>query len=164
VDLATPGFDPIQNKQDVDVQGQLHSRGIEMFEKFNNYLQLEFSEDFWSDEGITQAASMVSQFTESDWVTLFETIAQQSELWMIRCSEALGDKGDKSSLTALLKLITVGSQKVIVAALDSINSIASQGMDILLYKQEIQSSLDKVVKNADSVTRPMLSSLQSKLK
>jgi len=135
-----------------------------MFEKFKNYLLLEFSEDYWSDEGISMAASMISQFTELDWFALFETIEHQSESWMIRCSEALGDRGDKHSLAALLKLIIFGSQNVIIAALDSINSLASQGFDISPYKHEIHNSLNRVVANADSVTRTMLASLQTKIK
>jgi len=134
-----------------------------MFDKFKKYLELEFSEDFWSDEGMSHAVSLISQFTELDWLAFLESIANQSEIWMIRCSEALGDVGYAQSLEALLKLISLGSKSVVIAALDSINSLATRGFDISPYKHEIQNTLNKII-TSDHVTRAMISSLQIKIK
>ena len=121
---------------------QLILKGFKMFIKYDQYLSSDFAVDFWSDEGISQAVSFVSNFDDKDWISLYRSIGEKSSSWLVRCAETLGDSVNKNSFDALLLLIQIEDEEVQLAAIDSINSLVSMGFDISQYSASIKPILN----------------------
>lgn len=67
---------------------------IKQFDDFDKYLTSDFSDDYWSDEGIGFAVEKLSAFTREDWSRLKNESNNRSVEWVIRCAETLGDVED----------------------------------------------------------------------
>ena len=134
-----------------------------MFTKYDQYLSSDFSVDFWSDEGISRAASFVSNFDDADWASLYQSIASKSSQWLVRCAETLGDIVDKKSFDALLLLIQIEDKEVQLASIDSINSLASMGFDISQHSKSIEPVLSKLKANSGRLAKLVISSLEAKV-
>ncbi|MBN0989739.1 HEAT repeat domain-containing protein [Amphritea pacifica] len=133
-----------------------------MFSNFDKYLGTSFSIDYWSDEGISHAAEIVSEFTEKDWEELISSFPKQSENWLVRCAESLGDVENNSSLDTLLNLLNSQSEEVQIAALDSMNALLSSGVSAGGNKDRIKIAI-KNINSESTVANMMLKSLGDKL-
>jgi len=134
-----------------------------MFEKYDQYLSLEFSDDYWSDEGISYAASMLNTFTEADWVTLKNSSRSKSAQWIARCAETLGDSHKRHSLDLLLSWSQSGNHEIVISALDSINALSLSGLDISLYSDQLRAVISEIKVGNSPPEKMLLSSLQKKL-
>ncbi len=134
-----------------------------MFNKYDKYLSLELSDNYWSDEGISEARFLLEKFTTSDWDLLIQTCIIKPIPWAIRCAETLGDDVQGRDFDVLLMLLDSGNNEVTIAVLDSINSLASLGFDISLYSKKLICSLNSVKENAGWFERVLLDSLDKKL-
>lgn len=133
-----------------------------MIEKYSVYLDECFSIDYWSDEGISYATTLLEEFTDSDWVTLKRIVQHKSPSWMIRCAETLGDVGGVSSFDVLLELITVGNDEVRISALDSIHSQLSLGLTLGESTEKIRSAIEASKASAGAVASLVLDSLEKR--
>lgn len=136
--------------------------GVNMFNELDDYLRSSFSVDYWSDEGISIAASKVSGFTQSDWEELSSSIHERSESWKVRCAELLGDVENPSSIAVLMELLKSHDTEVQIAALDSISSLLSSGLQVNGHREEMVRYIDDVKSDSELVNM-MLQSLLSKL-
>lgn len=134
-----------------------------MFEKYASYLNADFSVDYWSDEGIGYAITLLEKFTDSDWVSLKDMIHNKPIPWLVRCAETLGDVGGVSSFDVLLELIAVQNDEVKISALDSMNSLLSLGFDLGNSAGRIRSSIEAARNSAGAVASMVLDSLENKL-
>ncbi len=134
-----------------------------MFEKYDKYLCSDFSVDFWSDEGISQAASFVSRFDDADWFFLYRSIGKKSSQWLVRCAETLGDIVEEKSFDALLLLIQFEDKEVQLASIDSINSLANMGFDISQHSKLIKHALNKLKYNSGIVANILIENLETKI-
>jgi hypothetical protein len=132
-------------------------------EKYTTYLDGDFSVDYWSDEGICHAASLLEEFTTLDWEKLKKSIPVKSDLWATRCAETLSETDNKNSFDVLLDLINAKSCDVRTAALDTINSLISQGFDAGEHVEKIRSAVLLTKNTADSISMKVLDSLEKKL-
>ena len=61
-----------------------------MFETLKDFLNINFSYDYWSDEAINQAYSIVNSFNEQDMANLEDylrvEIGSIQSIWLIRCA------------------------------------------------------------------------------
>jgi len=133
-----------------------------MFSDFDKYLCSSFSIDYWSDEGISQAANIVSEFTENDWEELDSSLSNQNESWQIRCAESLGDVENNYSLDILLTLLNSESSEVQIAVLDSVSALLSSGMSAIDCQNDIRRVIEQI-DSESSVVNMMIKSLETKL-
>ncbi len=134
-----------------------------MFEKYDQYLSSEFSDDYWSDIGISHAIDLLINFNEQDWMTLKDSCHQRQPAWCVRCAETLGDNNTAYTLEILIKLLAKSDGDVTIAVLDAINSIAITEFDIAKYSGDLLIAIADAEKNAGAVSSRMLAALRSKL-
>ncbi|MGE6440278.1 hypothetical protein ACQKC9_01785 [Psychrobacter sp. NPDC078409] len=134
-----------------------------MFKDFDNYLLSSFSEDYWSDEGISFAEVKLCEFSNEDWLTINNDWRDRDSFWLIRCADVLGDFNDSKSMNLLLSFLSVDNVEVQIAALDSINSLLSMGMITKDFDMDLISKIKKI-KSSSIVVNAMLNSLDNKLK
>ncbi|WP_284079158.1 hypothetical protein [Herbaspirillum aquaticum] len=136
-----------------------------MYRLYDEYIDRDFSSDYWSDEGISQAALILIKFTDDDWDCLAKSCLGKSEKWGIRCAETLGDTEGSKAFIVLLQLLKSERYDVRMAALDSIRSLVESGTDISAGVQEISDAVIqiRVSESVDHVVDLVLVSLQKKL-
>jgi hypothetical protein len=134
-----------------------------MFEKYDQYLNLGFSVDFWSDEGISHATSLLEKFTKPDWDCLGLACATRPTQWLVRCAETLGDNVSAHCFHVLILLLQAGDKEVTVSALDSINALSSMGLDISSHSESLLKAIEAIKHHASQVERMLLDALERKL-
>lgn len=137
--------------------------GERMIEEYSMYLDRDFSVDYWSDEGIGYAITLLENFTDVDWIALKNIARHKPALWMIRCAETLGDVGEIRSLDVLLELTAVENDEVKISALDSINSGLFLGVNLDERTEMIHSAIKVAKHSAGTVASIMLASLEKRL-
>lgn len=134
------------NKYDVMLQG---------VREFDNY---------WSDVGMDNAIAHLERFSDADWAGLALLVNKRPPLWQVSCAETLSEvTNQERSFDLLLALMQVGNDDVMVAALDSINALASYGLDISGKAAQLRSAIGKARNNAGTAVSRMLSALEEKL-
>lgn len=138
---------------------------LKMYKLYDEYIGRQFSVDYWSDEGISQAALILVQFDISDWQSLAESCIDKPDGWGVRCAETLCDIADANALMVLLRLLRSGSIDVRVAALDSIRSLMAGGVDVSAFARKISDAVSQVraFGSIDHVVELILTSLEKKL-
>jgi hypothetical protein len=90
------------------------------FETLDQYLGMEFSDDYWSDEGIGQAQSMLQELGIEATVALSKVWEARGEEWQVRCAQILPHGELRQALKILLTMARKGARDVRIAALDSL--------------------------------------------
>ena len=85
---------------------------------------------------------MLVGFSEGDWLDLFAVVDSKSDFWALRLCETLGDSPDERALLVLLK-ISSRNGSVIYAALESIRSLISLGLDVSTYADQINAATER---------------------
>lgn len=136
-----------------------------MYKIYEEYLDREFSLDYWSDEGISQAVLVLIKFADNDWKILVDSWKTKSDLWILRCAETLGDIADEKALLVLLSFLQLESNEIRVAALGSIRSLISGGVKASNHRDEILRVLKeaRAVENSEPIVDLVLNSLEVKL-
>lgn len=136
-----------------------------MYKIFEEYLAREFSPDYWSDEGISQAALVLMKFDEGDWEILARARESQPDLWILRCAETLGDIANEKALLVLLNFLQLENNEIRVATLDSIRSLISSGVEISNHRDEILGAINKIreAEKSEPIVDLVLNSLEAKL-
>jgi hypothetical protein len=134
-----------------------------MYVDFDNYLSSDFSDDYWSDEGISFAEAKLYKFSDKDWLAINEKWKNKNCFWLIKCASVLGDFNDSKSMELLMEFLAVDDIEVQIAALDSINSLLS--MDVASTNIDMRLS-EKIndIESSSMVVKIMIDSLKSKLK
>ncbi|QJQ02439.1 hypothetical protein [Herbaspirillum rubrisubalbicans] len=88
-----------------------------MYRLYDEYISRDFSLDYWSDEGISQAALILIKFSDSEWDILAKPCLEKPEKWGVRCAETLGDIESVKALMVLLQLLKSENFDVRVAVL-----------------------------------------------
>jgi hypothetical protein len=117
-----------------------------MFIKFDKLIDLfadeEHPRDYWYDVAIVSASEMLDRFSDTDWLELFSVVDSKSDFWVLRVCEMLGHSPDKRALALLLK-VTSRNGSVIYAALESIRSMISLGLDVSAYADQINAATER---------------------
>ncbi|EAD4839098.1 hypothetical protein WN83_12725 [Listeria monocytogenes] len=111
-----------------------------MFEKLDIYL-LDFinensSEDFWYDYTYLQAQELLNNFTQSDWVELYQNIVTKGDLWKIRVAYCIDEDMGMNSFEFLLSLMNDGDD-VAECAIDSLRSFDSEEYKNIIHSDHI---------------------------
>lgn len=131
-----------------------------MFERFDQYLNKAFSDNYWSDEGISICADMVESFEAQDWEALRHALHIRSHRWSMRCAEVLGEAPANLALPALLELAQSGNGDVLEAALDSLNTLSDSDQDLLRpHRSTLRPLIEATLQNAGPASKAMLRAL-----
>ncbi|EAH0492439.1 hypothetical protein D3Y79_05690 [Listeria monocytogenes] len=108
-----------------------------MFEKLDIYL-LDFinensSEDFWYDYTYLQAQELLNNFTQSDWVELYQNIVTKGDLWKIRVAYCIDEDMGMNGFEFLLSLMN----DVAECAIDSLRSFDSEEYKNIIHSDHI---------------------------
>ncbi|EAC2547462.1 TPA: hypothetical protein IP933_000808 [Listeria monocytogenes] len=111
-----------------------------MFEKLDIYL-LDFinensSEDFWYDYTYLQAQELLNNFTQSDWVELYQNIVTKGDLWKIRVAYCIDEDMGMNGFEFLLSLMNDGDD-VAECAIDSLRSFDSEEYKNIIHSDHI---------------------------
>lgn len=60
-----------------------------MYDALDQFLAMSFSDDFWEQEGIAHAESLIDNFTDPDWDKLLAATYHKPMSWAVRCAELL---------------------------------------------------------------------------
>jgi hypothetical protein len=121
-------------------------------------------DDYWYDVAMSDAVDFLQHFSEEDWAGMKKLLNERPTLWQISCAETLSESTDKErSLDLLTMLMMVGNGDVMVAALDSINALASYGLDITGKSEQLRSAIAKARANSGAAVSRMLTALEEKL-
>ncbi|EHT4840445.1 hypothetical protein KX879_002338 [Listeria monocytogenes] len=111
-----------------------------MFEKLDIYL-LDFinensSENFWYDYTYLQAQELLNNFTQSDWVELYQNIVTKGDLWKIRVAYCIDEDMGMNGFEFLLSLMNDGDD-VAECAIDSLRSFDSEEYKNIIHSDHI---------------------------
>ena len=136
-----------------------------MFLDFDNYLLSDFSDDYWSDEGIGLAEKKLSLFLEDDWIVIQNEWRKRNSTWVIRCTDVLGDSDNINSMKLLISFLDQKNIELQIATLDSINALLNVNAGKIEIKTifDLKSKVDSI-NHSSIVVNTMLTSLKNKLK
>lgn len=119
---------------------------MKTFHALDNYLRLQFSDDYWSDEGTSQAHALIRNLTPDGWTALRELWTCRDDTWQSRCAQILPHGEPHLALEVLLDMVHTGVEQVRMAALDSLRE-----MDLDRLRLDQKNSIEAVAR--DSLTR-----------
>ena len=122
-----------------------------MFKEYREYLDFEYSINFWSDQGIDAAISLLNSFNDDDWMELGSSWNRESEGWKIRCAETLDGVKSISSVKILSEMLSDRSLKVVVAAADSLRSWSGESLSYADIDVEMLTGLANKLTGIDRV-------------
>ena len=93
-----------------------------MFERYQEYLETDFSDDYWSDECIGIAIEILGKFLPEDWISLSNSWRCQSRNWKIRCAETLDGGLTDPGFAILLSMARDSDEELVMIALESLGS------------------------------------------
>jgi len=122
------------------------------------------SDDYWYDVAMSDAIVILEAFSDEQWDALEELLAVRPPLWQVSCAETLSEVSNQErGFDLLMALMQVGNDDVMVAALDSINALASYGLDIAGKAPQLRGAITKAKDSAGAAVSHMLSALEDKL-
>lgn len=126
-----------------------------MYKKFEELVSRfatdEFPIDYWSDVAVVSASDVLDDFSDADWVSLLLSVKNKSDFWVLRMCESMGGVAEKRALYVLLEVVSRENEEVRCAALDSIRSMVSLGLDVSKYSSQIGVAIDSAKKMKSKV-------------
>jgi hypothetical protein len=121
-------------------------------------------DNYWSDVGMSDAIALLEDFTDEEWTELEKLLTDRPSLWQVSCAETLGEITDTDrGFELLLSLMRIGDEDVVLASLDSINALASTGLNITENAAQLRSAIGNVRHSAGPAVSRMLNALEEKL-
>jgi hypothetical protein len=87
------------------------------------YLASNFSDDYWSDEGVLQAHQRLQEFAVSDWTLLHGIWPSRDNTWQCRLANILPFGEPGAALEILVAMIETAPREVLISALDSMREM-----------------------------------------
>ena len=121
-------------------------------------------DDYWYDVAMSDAIDFLQHFSEVEWTGLKGLVNERPAVWQVSCAETLSESADQErSFDLLTTLLMIGNDDVTVAALDSINALASYGLDITGKAKQLRSAIGKTRDSPGAAVSRMLAALEEKL-
>lgn len=133
------------------------------FETLHAYLNEDFSDDYWSDDAILYAHTLLQHFVDLDWQHCTASWKKQTPQWQERLAQILHFGETAPASTLLSDMILQAEEAVALVACDSLRS-----MEGLQFSPTLQNRLllrlDMLQQcKGDSIYRHALSSLHKQL-
>lgn len=127
-----------------------------MFDKFDEYLNMEFSPDYWYDVGVQFVADVLGEFSEDDWKKLEDLWVCRDDAWKIKCAETIDSNLNNTVVKVLVLMLRDNNPDVIVAAADSLRSIPDFMKMLTIEDLE---KLENMKNNSEGVVKIILKDL-----
>jgi len=132
------------------------------FEELDHFLSLDFSDDFWSDEGVLHAHALVQNLGEGEWPKLRASWTARSEVWQIRCADVLPEGAPQEVIPVLIQMVRNASRDVCITALDSLREFDLHQLSVD-EQRDIDAAIERCLKSADVAESAVLRSFANKL-
>lgn len=135
-----------------------------MISQLDEYLSLDCSLDYWSDEAVLIVSEILGKFDDKSWILLKSLINDKNSMWLERLADSLSSVPNEYSTSILCELLNDKNKDVVITALDSLNEILTDN-----GYQISDSQVKHIVKRLDLIINPskiesiMLTSLKHKL-
>ncbi len=136
-----------------------------MYREYDELLNCSFLPDYWSDEGVSHAVSLLEEFDENDWNELKDECLNKEEEWQVKCAETLSEVEHQNVVLILEIFLDSDWLAVKVSAADALNSLCQDygknfldGFNITKIK-----NLESIVDSLGKVDAIAVKSLLSKL-
>jgi hypothetical protein len=104
-----------------------------MFLQYDQYLSRHHSCDYWSDEAIIIATSLLSRFSKEDWAELLEKWNGKSPEWKVRLAETIDPtivfQQTDIVQSILFEMLGDDHIDVVIAAADTLRSDLSSSLE-----------------------------------
>lgn len=92
------------------------------YQKLDDFLSQQFSPDYWSDDAMHYATSLVRQLNNEEWNTLATTWHDKPVDWQIKLAEAVYGCEDSQVIDLLIQMLSASALPVAVAASESLEA------------------------------------------
>ncbi len=129
-----------------------------MFDEFDKYI-LEFAEenfavDYWYDEGVDIAESMICKFEDYDWKTLLETVPERAVEWQKRLAYCMHNGNDLNQLKVLLDLVETDDSELFEIVVDALRGFTSEeSLRLIQGDLRIVSKIEELMPKVGDVTK-----------
>jgi len=96
--------------------------GMATLEKLSEYIDNEFSLNYWADDAIDYANELVSTLSDNEWHRLKQTWHSKSVAWQIRCADAVFGVDSKHAIDLLIKMLNSVEVEVALAAAEGLEA------------------------------------------
>lgn len=115
------------------------------FEEFDEFLGEEISAGYWSEMGVDSAATIIGEFSPSDWAALKACLRERSTEWVLRCIEVLEYGQVDESVPLLLELLLNEDDDLAQMAADTLDTHRLRSVSIEA-NSAVKSRLEDLIK------------------
>jgi hypothetical protein len=117
-----------------------------VFQELDVYLGQEFSVDYWSDEAILYAYTLVQKMTPTDWDALRVSWRIRPKEWQYRCAEILSQADPRQAIPVLLDMLQTPDGELAVAAADTLRTLYMGERNVLEVSPKVVERLYALAK------------------
>lgn len=96
---------------------------MKLFKELDEYLNREYSSNYWSDDAVLYAQELLQGFDASDWNQLLMHWRSKSPQWQHYCAEILPWGETDKAVSLLVEMVQTPDDELVVAAADSLRDI-----------------------------------------
>jgi len=133
-----------------------------VFKKYDQYLEADWGDDYWSDVGILDAIKLLDDFNDLDWIDLEREWHSKTTVWQGRCAQTLSDVESPRVLPVLFQMMASEEEDVVLLAADSLNALASMGR-FIVWTPDLRIQIGNAMVGAGPVGKIVLESLLEKV-
>lgn len=119
---------------------------MQQFQELDDYLNQDYSINYWSDDAIFYAQELLQNFAPSDWDNLLNYWRYRPSQWQIYCAEILPWGDTDKAVPLLIKMIQTLEDEVVTAAADSLRDIHRNIIPVHI-EPDTRERLQEVAKN-----------------
>jgi hypothetical protein len=94
--------------------------------EFAELLDEELSPDYWADDALHYAISLLPTLSDADWLALEKSWKAHTRRWQARFAETLGDAPAEHAVPILLDMLLLDDGKTVINAVESLRDIADR--------------------------------------
>jgi len=91
-------------------------------DKFSEYLDNDFSANYWADDAIDYATELATLLSDNEWHRLKQTWRYKPVNWQFKCAEAVFGTEKPQAIDLLEKMLTSTEVKVALAAAEGLEA------------------------------------------
>ena len=136
-----------------------------MYEKLDDFLSGNFSEDSWYDDGCCIADDMIDSFVENDWIKLRNNLPSKEILWKRRLAYCLTNNENVHELEILLNFIDTQDEDLFELTINSLVEFNTKECKQFIMKKNpyIFENVKNKLPNKSIVTTKLLENFLTKM-
>lgn len=139
-----------------------------MFKEFDEYisefLDEDFSSDFWYDVAAIKASEMMGKFNQSDWDVLFQELNNKSLERKKKLAYCIENSESGNELKALLIMIDTTDDELSQMCVDSMKIfVIEQNKELFLKNEALVKHINRLMISSNDITKKVYQDFISKL-